>query len=110
MTNKLRYFIGNWKMFGDFSSFKIIDDVQRFSKKFKKRNLKYINTQANFFYIKIKKNKIKKLHKTLLKNNILVRSNLLGNFKYIDGTIRVTLGQKKIMKKLFKIIDKVKFK
>ncbi len=76
----------------------------------KKRNLEYINTQANFFYIKIKKNKIKKLHKTLLKNNILVRSNLLGNFKYIDGTIRVTLGEKKIMKKLFKIIDRVKFK
>ena len=42
-------------------------------------------------------------------NNILVRSNLLGTFKYIDGTIRVTLGEKKIMKKLFKIIDKVKF-
>jgi len=33
MTNKLRYFIGNWKMFGDFSSFKIISKINKFSHK-----------------------------------------------------------------------------
>ena len=31
MTNKLKYFIGNWKMFGDFSDFKIVHKVNQFS-------------------------------------------------------------------------------
>ena len=31
MTNKLKYFIGNWKMFGDFGSFKIINKVNQFT-------------------------------------------------------------------------------
>jgi len=30
MTNKLKYFIGNWKMFGDFTSFKIINKTQKY--------------------------------------------------------------------------------
>jgi triosephosphate isomerase (TIM) len=29
MTNKLKYFIGNWKMFGDFGSFKIIEKIKK---------------------------------------------------------------------------------
>ena len=36
MTNKLKYFIGNWKMFGDFSSLKIIYQIHRFCGSFKK--------------------------------------------------------------------------
>ena len=36
MTNKLRYFIGNWKMFGDFSDFKIIRTINNFTHKSKK--------------------------------------------------------------------------
>ena len=36
MTNKLKYFIGNWKMFGDFGSFKIINKINQFSYKSKK--------------------------------------------------------------------------
>jgi len=36
MTNKLKYFVGNWKMFGDFTSFKIIERVIKFSKSFNK--------------------------------------------------------------------------
>jgi len=35
MTNKLKYFIGNWKMFGDFGSFKIVHRVNQFSKQSK---------------------------------------------------------------------------
>ena len=31
MTNKLKYFIGNWKMFGDFGSFEIISKINQFS-------------------------------------------------------------------------------
>jgi triosephosphate isomerase (TIM) len=40
MTNKLRYFIGNWKMFGDFSDFKIIKAINSFSHKSKKSDQK----------------------------------------------------------------------
>ena len=35
MTNKFKYFIGNWKMFGDFSDFKIIHKINQFSHKSK---------------------------------------------------------------------------
>ena len=31
MTNKLKYFVGNWKMFGDFGDFKIIHKINKFS-------------------------------------------------------------------------------
>ena len=37
MTNKLKYFIGNWKMFGDFGSFKIISKINQFC--YKNRNI-----------------------------------------------------------------------
>lgn len=37
MTNKLKYFIGNWKMFGDFGDFKIIHSINQFS--YKSKNL-----------------------------------------------------------------------
>ena len=30
MTNKLKYFIGNWKMFGDFASYKIVDKINQY--------------------------------------------------------------------------------
>jgi len=44
MTNKLKYFIGNWKMFGDFKDFKIINDINKFSHNSKKlyKNTKII--------------------------------------------------------------------
>ena len=35
MTNKLRYFIGNWKMFGDFGSLKIANKINQFSNKYR---------------------------------------------------------------------------
>ena len=60
MTNKLKYFIGNWKMFGDFSSIKIIYQIHRFSfrfSKFHKKNKIVIcvpNTLISFFAKKIK--------------------------------------------------------
>ena len=37
MTNKLKYFIGNWKMFGDFGSFGIVSTINQFS--YKSKNL-----------------------------------------------------------------------
>jgi len=40
MTNKLIYFIGNWKMFGDFGSIKIIKKLNNFYSKFKRSHKK----------------------------------------------------------------------
>jgi len=39
-TNNLRYFVGNWKMFGDFNSFKIIKKIEQFYVKFRKNHKK----------------------------------------------------------------------
>ncbi len=60
MTNKLKYFIGNWKMFGNFGSFKIVHSVNQFSKqsktlyKKKKIILCVPNTLISFFNEKLK--------------------------------------------------------
>ena len=60
MTNKLRYFIGNWKMFGDLGSFKIVHKINLFSRETKKKyNKKKIvlcvpNTLISLFRKKLK--------------------------------------------------------
>ena len=59
MTNKLKYFIGNWKMFGDFSSFKIIYKINQYIYKEKNFNKKKIvlcvpNTLIHFFKKKLR--------------------------------------------------------
>ena len=101
------YFIDNKKV-----SKSYIKEV-KLSKKYmtqecKKRDLDFINTEANFFYIKIPPLKLKKLHQMLMKNKILVRSHLLGNFKFINNTIRITLAHKEVLKKLFIVLDKMR--
>ena len=59
MTNKLKYFIGNWKMFGDFGSFNIIHKINQFGYKSRKLNKKKIvlcvpNTLIYFFKKKLR--------------------------------------------------------
>ena len=60
MTNKLKYFVGNWKMFGNFASIKIVYRVNQFSKqsqtlyKKKKIILCVPNTLISFFSEKLK--------------------------------------------------------
>ena len=64
MTNKLKYFIGNWKMFGDLNSFKIVNNINHFNVTLKKlkRNIKIVlcppNTLIHAFNKKLK-------HKTI---------------------------------------------
>jgi len=59
MTNKLKYFIGNWKMFGDFGDFKIIRRINKFSyysrKLLKKKKIILCvpNTLIHFFKKKL---------------------------------------------------------
>ena len=60
MTNKFKYFVGNWKMFGDFRSIKIIHRIHSFYSKYKKKNTKIKiifcvpNTLIHFFSQKLK--------------------------------------------------------
>ena len=55
MTNKLKFFIVNWKMFGDFSSFKIINKINQFNIKAKKKIVLCVpNTLIYFFNKKLK--------------------------------------------------------
>ena len=59
MTNKLKYFVGNWKMFGDISSFKIIQQINKYIHESKKANNKKViicipNTLIHFFKKKLK--------------------------------------------------------
>ena len=60
MTNKKKYFIGNWKMFGDFRSLKIIKKIHFYLAKHKKYQKKYKvvmcipNTLISFFSSKLK--------------------------------------------------------
>jgi len=41
MSNSVKYFVGNWKMFGNTRSFKIIDKIDQHFRKDKKNNRKY---------------------------------------------------------------------
>ena len=59
MTNKLKYFVGNWKMFGDFGSFKIVSEINQYIYTSKRlANNKIIlcvpNTLIHFFNKKLK--------------------------------------------------------
>jgi triosephosphate isomerase (TIM) len=63
MTNKLKHFIGNWKMFGNFGSFKIVDKVNRFVNIYEKNHkIKIVlcvpNTLIYFFNKNLKVKKI----------------------------------------------------
>ena len=59
MTNKLKYFIGNWKMFGNFNSFKIVHKINQYAKRHKSaKNLRIVlcvpNILIDFFQRKLK--------------------------------------------------------
>ena len=59
MTNKLKYFIGNWKMFGVFNSFKIINKINKYCHNSRNLHNKKIvmcvpNTLLDFFSKKLK--------------------------------------------------------
>ncbi len=62
MTYKYKYFIANWKMFGDLSSFKIINSVNNYIRKIKFKKNKVIfcvpSTLIGRFSNRLKKSKI----------------------------------------------------
>jgi len=63
MTNKLKYFVGNWKMFGDFKSFKIVNKINHYAKKHKRTKKSKIvlcvpNILIDFFIKKLKQKSV----------------------------------------------------
>ena len=62
MSYKYKYFIANWKMFGDFSSLKIINSVNNYINKIKSKKNKVIfcvqNTLISHFSNRLKKSNI----------------------------------------------------
>ena len=62
MTNKYKYYIANWKMFGSLSSIIILKKVNFYLNKFKKKNLKVVIcppfTLINPFFKTLKKSRL----------------------------------------------------
>ena len=62
MSYKYKYFIANWKMFGDFSSLRIINSINNYIKKIKLKKSRIIfcvpTTLISHFSYKLKKSKI----------------------------------------------------
>ena len=92
MTNKLKYFIGNWKMFGDFSSFKIINEVNKYIYKSKKLGKKKIvlcvpNTLIHFYKKKLRSKLIRMVEEINNcignENNFLPKESILCHWCYL---------------------------
>jgi len=90
MTNRLKYFIGNWKMFGDSTSFSIVNKINQFAYKNKKRfNDKIVlcvpNTLIYFF-----KNKLGKKHISLGGQNC----HYYENYGPFTGSVNASMLKK----------------
>lgn len=100
------FFLNKKKLWNDY-----LTEIKK-SKKFVdkqciKRNLEFINTDANFFHIFFKKKKILYLVKYLKKKKILVSSRYLGNFKSYSNSLRITYGSISQMSLFFDELDKL---
>ena len=80
MTNKLKYFIGNWKMFGDLSSLKIVYQIHQFCKKY---NEKCYYDSFRLFQITDKLNGLFK------QNNFFINSSRAIGFNIIQRSKRL---------------------
>ena len=72
MTNKIRYFIANWKMYGDLASLKSIKNVIKFSRFSKSKKFKIIYcppyTLLSDFVDTLKKSSIETGAQNILEN------------------------------------------
>ena len=99
MTNKLKHFIGNWKMFGNLGSFKIVDKINRFTAIYQKNHkIKIIlcvpNTLIHFFNKNLNPKKISIGAQNCHHNEVFgpytgsINANMLKNI----GTEHIILG------------------
>ena len=99
------YFLSKKKIWTDY--LKMINLSKTFvNNECKKRNFKFLNTEANFFHIFFDKKKILKLVKYLKNSNFLVASKYLGSYKSYKNSLRITYGSVQQIKVFFKMVDK----
>ena len=76
-------------------------------KECKKRDLGFIDTKTNFFYIKVPNKQIKKMYKFMFANKVLIKTSFWEDFRKLNNLIRITVGDISMMKKFFILFDKV---
>ena len=98
------YFLSNKKIWNDY--LKEINLSKNFvNLECKKRNFKFLNTEANFFHIFFQKKKILKIVKYLKSRKFLVASKYLGSYKSYNDSLRITYGSIQQLKVFFKMLD-----
>ena len=70
----------------------------------KNKNIKFIDTKANFVHVEIIKNR-SKFFKALEMNQILINNNKI--IKGLDNYVRFSIGSKSQMKKVMNILNKL---
>ena len=103
------YFLQNKKLLKEYL-FNIKKSKKFVENECLKRNLQFINTEANFFHIFLNVKKIKKISNFLRDNKILVKSKYSRGFNVLKNSLRMTYGTKKQMSYFFKQFDKVYYK
>jgi len=99
------YFLSNKKIWKNY--LKKINLSKNFvNKECEKRNIKFLNTEANFFHIFFNKNKIFQIVRYLRNRKLLVASKYLGNYKSYNNSLRITYGSVKQLKVFFKMLDR----
>jgi histidinol-phosphate aminotransferase len=81
----------------------ILDSKDHLIKFLKKGKINFINTDANFIHIELKKNK-KKFVNLLKNNNILISDKTI--IKGLESFIRISIGSKKQINKFLKLFKK----
>ena len=96
MTNKIRYFIANWKMYGDLSSLNSIQRIIKFSKLNKSKKFKIVYcppyTLLNQFITKVKKSSI-----DVGAQNIHQNFDFGANTGFINSKMVKNLGAKYVI-------------
>ena len=80
MANSLRYFVGNWKMFGVPSSYRIIEKIHHYLKKDKKNNKKYKIVIAPPFTLLQEFSKKFKNKKIIISSQNCYHQDLFGSY------------------------------
>lgn len=100
------YFLSNNKIIKNYIN-KIRITKKFVKKQCEKRNLKFLNTEANFFYIFLDLARVNKIYNFLKNKKILVKSKHTKGFKVLNNSLRMTYGSKKQISYFFKQFDKI---
>ena len=98
MANSIRYFVGNWKMFGVPSSYRIIEKIHRYLKKDKKNNKKYkIVIAPPFTLLQEFSKKFKNKEISISAQNCYHKDNFAAHTGHVSPLMIKSLGVKYII-------------